>query len=357
MIVIGAMVKDEHLDLREWVVWNQKLGFDHIQLYDNNSSREYHDELAGLTGYVSVKPWPTDDRFRQRAMYNDMTFNRQWGASDWCAFIDPDEFIVLDEAATIKEFVAGYADHPGVALSWRCYGADGHVERPNAPLREAYVTPAPKVRENHNFKSIVKPKAVSYWADVHRAVLHGKPLVNTKRQSIYNSFVRDEYHAARVDHYITKSWEDYLRRLERGNVTPGIRKIETFFAYNPDLRDRFAELTAGLDVTRFKTTQTDRDVQKMVEEVWASDVFFRLRQAAGEEVPDSLFKQVCVVELINLAAMKLERLTGKGPIAQAKARDQMNAMVDKQIEFLRSLPADLPNYRKQVVEAIISTPF
>lgn len=354
MISIAAMVRDEHRDIREWALWHRALGFDHITLYDNNSSHGYDSELGELIEqhYIDVKDWPRTEATRQLQMYNDYCFNRKWTSQDWVAFIDPDEFVAIDSGGDVFDFLRSYDDLPGIALSWRCYGADGHVERPDLPVRDAYQMPAPKVRENHNFKSIVRPAAVSYWADVHRAVMQQGHLVNTRGVPVYDSFMPDEYHAGHIDHYITKSWEDYLRRLERGNVTRGIRKVSTFFDYNPDMLDRYTDLTSGLDPSRFPTTQTDRELLKLQQELFQSDIFMRLAAAEDPAVPDEVFGMVCVLELINFATLRFSKIR-----ADERARKRFDDLIDKQIAYLRSMPRDLPNYRRRVVETIISTPF
>lgn len=359
MILIASMVKDEHRDIREWALWHRAIGCDHITLYDNNSSHGYESEIGDLIeqNYIDVKSWPRTEATRQLGMYNDFCFNRNWTSGDWVAFIDPDEFISLDAHETITGFVRAYDEHPGVALSWRCYGADGHVERPTTPVKLSYLKPAPKVRENHNFKSLVRPAAVSYWPDVHRAVMRQGFLVNTRGEPVHDSNMADEYHAAHLDHYITKSWQDWLARLERGNVTRGIRKISTFFDYNPDMLDRYTDLTSGLDPSRFPTTQTDRELLKLQQELFKSDMFIRLSEVEDPAVPDDVFGMVCVLELANFATLRLSRIKGKTADEMAAIHARMNELVDKQIQHLRSLPRDLPNYRRHVVETIISTPF
>lgn len=41
-----------------------------------------------------------------------------------------------------------------------------------------------------------------------------------------------------LDHYFTKSWEDWVLRLKRGNITQNasaLRTVDAFFQYNPEL--------------------------------------------------------------------------------------------------------------------------
>src|SRR5262249_47712081 len=95
-VYVAAIIKDEHADINEWVEYNESIGVEGITLYDNDSSRGYETELASYlkSGYVEIRAWHTTDPFRQRAVYNDFGY-RDWDDDDWCAFIDPDEFITL----------------------------------------------------------------------------------------------------------------------------------------------------------------------------------------------------------------------------------------------------------------------
>ena len=52
---------------------------------------------------------------------------------------------------------------------------------------------------------------------------------------------------------MTKSWEDWVRRLKRGNITRGLRTVEMFFEFNPDLKPYEAELTKNLNLSEFPT--------------------------------------------------------------------------------------------------------
>lgn len=51
------------------------------------------------------------------------------------------------------------------------------------------------------------------------------------------------YAKAQLNHYFTKSWEDWKERIfTRGDLRPGNRKLSDFFDYNPDMLDIKDEL-------------------------------------------------------------------------------------------------------------------
>ena len=62
-----------------------------------------------------------------------------------------------------------------------------------------------------------------------------------------------DYTNGHIKHYITKSWEDWIRRLKRGNITRGLRTVDLFFRFNPDLNIYREELTKNLNYLDFPT--------------------------------------------------------------------------------------------------------
>src|SRR5262252_2853345 len=133
-VFIGSIIRNEHRDIREWVLHHRSIGIEHIWLYDNNSREGYEHELGDLMkeGYIEIVPWPGNYMFRQHAQMCDMCFGgrRDWGDNDWGAFIDADEFIHIDGQKNIQALVDDYREFAGIILSWVTYGANGHLTRP-----------------------------------------------------------------------------------------------------------------------------------------------------------------------------------------------------------------------------------
>lgn len=362
-VFIAAMVRNEHRDIREWVSHHRKVGIEHISLYDDSSRRGYDKEIGDYIkdGYVDITPWPGKYMFRQHAMYCDFCFTRrQWGNNDWGAFIDADEFICLDQHADVQHFMDEYREFAGVILSWVTYGADGHLSRPQPkrPLRDTFVTPVPLARENHNFKTIAKFNDIAFWNDVHRFTpKKDKRLVNTQREIVLDSYQPQVLYGAHIKHYITKSWQEFLERLERGNVTPGIRNLETFFRYNEDLRARQPELLRDLDTSKFPTLAYERDIHEMLELFFSTDIFRRLTEIYDSDMVDDVFETACLRELANFCTFHFSKINNRSPELLATLQQKCHDLIEMQSDFVRSIPRDVKNYRKSVIEAIINTPF
>lgn len=228
---ICAIIRNEHPYIREWALYHRKLGFDKIVLYDNNSSRPYEEELGDLLrdGYIEMRRWPCEQWSRQVRAYNDFVRSGEWGENDYCAFIDVDEFLFFDRADGIAAFMSCYEEYAGVGLSWKLYNANGHIQAPKGiSTMEAYT------REFDYFEPRIKVigrlKYIQTFPTAHHFIPLKGSLVATDNSPIHGmSGKYCSYINGHIKHYITKSWEDWVRRLKRGNITRGLRKEETFF--------------------------------------------------------------------------------------------------------------------------------
>jgi hypothetical protein len=255
---VCAIIKDEHPYIREWVLYNRSIGFDKIVLYDNGSSRPYDGELGDLTdgGFVEIREWCDETPKRQIDAYNHFVRSGNWSDGDYCAFLDPDEFVVFDDVKTVGEFMKLYAGFSGVGLSWRTYNADGRIDSPNesVPTMEAYTTEfdykEPRIKmigRLSDIEEVFSPHAF-------RPKEGRPPLVTTGGEEIVHQYPHyRDYTNGHIKHFFTKSWEDWVRRLKRGNITRGLRLVDTFFDFNPEMAHLREMLINDLDFGQFPT--------------------------------------------------------------------------------------------------------
>lgn len=252
---ICSMIKDEHEYIREWALHNRSIGFDKIVLYDDNSSHTYDKELGDLMqeGFIEIRKWTDGEWRRQTRAFNDFVWSGDWGENDYCAFIDVDEFLYFDDGKTVAEFMELYAEFAGVGLSWKMYNANGRIESPKGlSMSEAYTTEFDYIEPR--IKVIGRLKDISTFPTVHHFIPARGRLVTTNNHTIYGMWVDCcDYSNGHIKHYLTKSWEDWLKRLKRGNFTRGLRTVDTFFTYNPDMEHLKKQLTKGLDYSQFPT--------------------------------------------------------------------------------------------------------
>ena len=94
--VICAIAKNENSYINDWVNYHLALGFDKIYLFDNNNSETpYVGDFIDQKDKVEViNVRDKHEKDFQNKCYNDFYTSHSF---DWCAFIDIDEYIVLDK--------------------------------------------------------------------------------------------------------------------------------------------------------------------------------------------------------------------------------------------------------------------
>ena len=238
-VSICAIVKDEDQYLDEWIGYHIERGVDHIYLYDNGSANPQQNCVSTENlKYCTVIPFPRTTGNPQCECYFE--FLRDHGAdSEWVAFIDADEFIRVIDGTPIPEFLEEYMRHDGVYAGWITYNADGQLTNDNRPVRERFHKTVPYKKYLPCGKTIARPEKVTrmnphfpspIWYGRHDIVDENHDHVECAPgyEPPLNKIV--------IDHYFTKSWEEWQCKINRGTAdNSGFRKMNDFFYYNPDL--------------------------------------------------------------------------------------------------------------------------
>jgi len=224
-VAICAIAKNEGPYLAEWVAYHRIIGFDHILLYDNESTDDTPRVCAELEarGHLSVVKWSAPPRAHvQRLSYRD-GLKRLRPEFDWITFIDLDEFIVLPHHDGIHDFLSEYGWLNAIAMNWKLFGTSGQAERQPGLVMGRFRRCA---LEAHSGNRAVKTLArVSAFNDVnlhnhhfhegvrYRTVSGEEIPPNTGKSSTVTHDV------IRVNHYFTKSREEWDEKVARGRAT------------------------------------------------------------------------------------------------------------------------------------------
>lgn len=236
-----VIVKDEELDVMEWVLFHLFLGFNKIIVFDNASSDSTREKIISCRNYGDVEYiyWP--ERGSQNKAYFYCIQN--FGATcDWMAFFDIDEFLVLPKHKYIGNFLASIAEQNAVAINWRMFGSSGHHNISNALITQTFTNRAnDNFSANRHIKSIVRPSVVKKVINPHFFYLRRIKWHSTKQyeyRSPNGSTLQwikpgktvgtGEADIARIHHYFTKSLEHYQRKIARGNADNARARIDFF---------------------------------------------------------------------------------------------------------------------------------
>ena len=265
---IICQIKDEREYIKEWADHHLKIGFDHIFLYEDYESVSHADifesydnvdvipmQEAGIYDYKST--------FTQRVLYNTILQKLKNGNTyDWAAFIDADEFIMLEEGYTLEKLCDEFKEYNGIWLGWKMFNANGHIKHPEGSVVENYTNELKDEFNHHqidcnqwNKKSFVNlHKAEGFW-NIH-IIADG---VDTKLQN--NPHFKPVYNKAWINHYFSKSWEDFCYRMQKkGNMRNCWRTYDLFFKQNPELVKEMPKL---LNEIRYEHTNGTMYISKI----------------------------------------------------------------------------------------------
>ena len=128
-----CMFKNEDKYLREWLLYNQVIGIDHVYLYNNQSDDNYLEVLQPFIDeeYVTLIDWPIPQG--QILAYEDW-YQKYRHETQWNCFIDVDEFICPFHATNVYQWLEKYAKYPAVKMYWKIFGTSGQIEHDDSRL-------------------------------------------------------------------------------------------------------------------------------------------------------------------------------------------------------------------------------
>lgn len=238
---ICAIAKWEDEYLEEWIDYHLMIGFQHIFLVDNNESNSVEKLLDRyvVEGSLTIIPFRGIPHVQAQAYeYVTHFFGEQ---IKWLALIDIDEFFVLKKHSSIIELLREYEDVPAIAVNWLCFGCNGHIRKSEGSVMDRFTKPANTSESyiiNHAIKSIIRPIVFikiydASFRNVHRWSL---PTFNEKRQIVYQNTIKPSYEHLYINHYYTKSYEEFKKKCQRGDAMfkISIRDHKLFFQINGD---------------------------------------------------------------------------------------------------------------------------
>lgn len=236
---ICIIIKDEGEYLPEWLDWHITQGVEHFYIYDNGSKIPVGQCIPEQYRCLCTVNYAPD--MTQMDAYSHCLAEHK-NETKWIAFIDTDEFIRIRDNRQIQELLREIPDEAdAIALPWVVYGADGQIHKSNAPVRERFRTVVNTYpRYLPSAKCIVRTQRV-YDMSAHWPVSHGRLLrvVNARGDHIKDPIDPElRTDMAVIDHYFTRSLEEWSEKIARGSCDPtSSRAYGMFFQINPDMRD------------------------------------------------------------------------------------------------------------------------
>lgn len=228
---VCLIAKNEAPYLVEWIAHYLALGFDKLVIYDNgsiDSTARVIQTCADLEPGIELRPWPDrPGHAAQNIAYADALARAD---TDWIAFFDADELLVLNQHDSIQEFLDRYPANAGaIGINWLMFGSGGETSY----RKELQAVRFRMCSFDQHIKTIARVSVAtpppSSIPIAHRVGL---------REGVYYTDVVEElvfwtaahsktfsYECAQLHHYFVRSTEEFRWKIDRGRATkvPGDR--------------------------------------------------------------------------------------------------------------------------------------
>ena len=245
-VSIGAIYRNEAHYLPEWLEFHRLMGVERFFLYNNRSTDNHLEVLAPYIeeGSVVWHDWPM---FPGQYECYEHIFQTHRDDARWIAYIDLDEFMFSPTGARLADVLPEYERWPGVGVNWAQFGTSGHDARPDGLVLESYVRRADALGYNRWIKSVVDPRRVRNFCLAHFFIFTGEPsvVVDENHRPIDGKLSSTEevsFSKLRVNHYVTKSEEEFQRKLARPRVDNGRPRN-----FTPGRTRRMIEMTNAVE--------------------------------------------------------------------------------------------------------------
>jgi hypothetical protein len=234
-VVVVGIAKNEADYLLEWIAYHRLIGVDHFVIYDNDSTDGSAAMLSALArhGIVTVVPWPSVDEYAgfagQRigpqipAYSHGLDHVRAAKRWRWVGVLDLDEFVIIEPAQTLSDFLKPYATQGAVGLNWRMFGSS-HLQarRPGLMIKNLTWRASDDFTVHRHVKSFALIEAVKQLGIHIPEMLPGYELVDTSGERIDpvagGLHDRIVFGGAWINHYFTKTVAEAESKRLRGKA-------------------------------------------------------------------------------------------------------------------------------------------
>ena len=276
-VAICVIARMEHDYLFEFVEHYIGLGVKKIFIYDNGRGDEPVPQIT--RAQVEVVNW-RDREAGQNAAYNDC-YQKHGYEYGWIGFLDADEFVRLGDRhkdiATYLKDVGGHADV--VLLNWRIMTDNGLIHKDARPVQQRFTQPMLPLDKRVKFTDIPENDHVKAFVrgGIERLKFADTPHCPTKpadmiavnsngERAKLSAFTPFQHRYAWIDHYHTKTAEEFLGKCRRG-FPLGAHYEETYRRQAVDLFFKINERTPEKEALLRDILLTIPNTERIMEHV------------------------------------------------------------------------------------------
>lgn len=217
-LAVSVSYKSDLWNLLEFIEYHRLVGVSHFYICNNDDNPAFSSHI--LESYVSsgiVTHIPTAKMFkgtrnRQRAAHQ-FCLRIAKNKVKWLALLDMDEFLYPVKCDSVPQVLMNYTNFSSVVFNYTCFGSSHLFFRPQLQT-ESYVYRAPNHwKWNKLCKAIGQVQKVK---DVQHHHYFDKNMVdeNKRRCDWVKPYTAN---VLRINHYLSRSRQDYQDKMRRGN--------------------------------------------------------------------------------------------------------------------------------------------
>ena len=251
-VCICTLGKDENKYITEFVEHYKNYGVDKIYLFDNNDlDGERFENVIGKyinNKFVEIIDWRGIKGTSTYYGIMDSCYQTYHDKYDWLIFYELDEFLYLKKYQNIKRFLiqSKFDSCDSIQLNWVHMSDNNQIFYENKPLHERFPVIGKNIgRNQYNKICFVKTIIRGHLKDINITQNH----ILSDKLKACNGFgkksqvdkilsLKPDYKFNFIRHYYTKSVQEFIEKINRGDLLRGNTKkviiwaIEKFFYIN-----------------------------------------------------------------------------------------------------------------------------
>ena len=270
-VCLCTPAKNENRYIREFVEHYEKYGVDKIFLYDNNDIEgEKFDEILSdyiEKDFVEVRDW----RGKAKALMQMMNdcYQTNYQIYDWLIFYEIDEYIHLSNYTNVKPFLnlPRFKHCEVIYLNLICHTDNNLIYYDNRSLAERFPRTVPKYKKGGyrlEIKSILRGHIPNIEITNNHLLstdLHNCNGYGNKNRYYYKTYSnQNDYKNYYIDHYYSKSTEEFIEKLNKGDVYLDtlkyvMQRVDKYFTQSEITKEKidFIENKTGLNLSLYRS--------------------------------------------------------------------------------------------------------
>ena len=244
-ILLVATMRNEGPYILEWLAYHRAIGFTQVLVCTNDcvdGSPELLDHLERLGLLVHLRSTPASQREAQLVAYTLAAAHPLTGTADWAMVLDADEYLdVHVGAGQVGDLIDAVSGATAICVNWRLFGSSGHRGWSPELVTERFTRAAALEHGvNWPYKTLFTRldaygcKLLSHQprfphaheiGNLHYVDGAGRILPAWFYDESRSEFLQSEpgtvsWKLAQVNHYNTRSRDDYVAKHRRGGGIP-----------------------------------------------------------------------------------------------------------------------------------------